>query len=127
VGPLDGRNAAIADTRISTNENSTHRLRPQNQRVSFSPMSIWEKLITSPDLGPRTGSPLVRAALGLLALNFALHTIYYGAVALNKSAPYRYIYFADHPIVVSLLCICALLAAAWGLTDARARYLMHDR
>jgi len=90
-------------------------------------MTVWEKLITSPDWGPRTGSPLVRAALGLWALDFALHTISYGAIGLNKSAPYRYIYFADHPIVVSLLCICALVAAAWGLADARARYLMHDR
>ena len=90
-------------------------------------MSIWEKLITSPDYGPRTVSPLVRAAFGLLALNFALHTIYCGAIGLNKSAPYRYIYFADHPIVVTLLCICALMSAAWGLADARAGYLVHDR
>lgn len=90
-------------------------------------MTIWEKLVTSPDWGPRTGSPLARAALGLCALYFALHTIFTGAIRLNKSGPIFYIHFADHPIVVSLTCIAALVAAAWGLADARARYRMHDQ
>jgi hypothetical protein len=88
-------------------------------------MNIWEKLITSPDCGPRTGSPLARAALGLCALYFALHTIFTGAISMNKSRPILYIHFADHPIVVSVTCIAALVAAAWGLADARARYCMH--
>ena len=89
-------------------------------------MTVWEKLITSPDCGPRTGSPLARAALGLCALYFALHTVSTGAIRLHKSNP-TYIHFADHPIVVSLTCIAALVAAAWGLADARARYRMHKR
>jgi hypothetical protein len=75
-------------------------LRYQNQCVSCSSMTVWEKLITSPDWGPRTGSPLARAALGLCALYFALHTIFTGAIRMNKAAPIFYIHFADHPIVV---------------------------
>jgi hypothetical protein len=90
-------------------------------------MTIWEKLITSPDCGPRTGSPLARAAFGLCALFFAIHTAFTGAIPMNKSRPVSYIYFADHPIVVSLICIAALVSAAWGLADARERYCMHDQ
>jgi hypothetical protein len=90
-------------------------------------MTVWEKLITSPDWGPRTGSPLARAALGLGALFFALHTISTGAIRLLKAGPIYYIYFADHPVVVSLTCIAALVSAAWGLADARARYRMHGQ
>jgi fumarate reductase subunit C len=74
-----------------------------------------------------TGSPLARGALGLFALYFALHTIFTGAIAMNKSAPIRYLHFSDHPIVVSLTCITAIVAAAWGLADACARYRMHGQ
>ena len=90
-------------------------------------MSIWEKLINSPDCGPRTGSPLARAALGLCALYFALHAIITGAIRVDKAVPATYIHFSDHPKTYALTCIAALVAAAWGLADARARYLMHDR
>lgn len=90
-------------------------------------MNFWEKLVNDPECGPRSGSPLARAALGLGFLFFALYTIVTGAIRISKAGNGTYIHFSDHPNIFILTCILAMLVAVWGLTNARKRYLMHEK
>ncbi len=91
------------------------------RRVNF-----WEKLINDPACGPRSASPLARAAIGLGFLFFELHILVTGAIRVGKAGDGIYIHFADHPRTFVLACIAVALVAAWGITNARKRYLMHD-
>jgi len=89
-------------------------------------MNFFEKLINDPERGPRTGSPLARAALGLGLMFFDLHTVATGAIRTSKAGNGTYIQFSDHPQAFVLTCIGAAVAALWALTSARKRYLLHD-
>ena len=89
-------------------------------------MNLWEKLITDPELGPRSGSPLVRAVFGLGLLFFECHTLFTGAIQINRHDPRVYIHFSDHPKTFVLTCIAVGIGALWALSSARKRYLMHD-
>lgn len=89
-------------------------------------MNFWEKLITDPGLGPRSGSPLARAAIGLGLLFFDLHMIFTDSIRIDKAGNGTYIHFADHPKTIVFTCILVTLGAVWALANARKRYLMHD-
>jgi len=89
-------------------------------------MNRWEKLTTDPRLGPRSASPLARAALGLGLLFFDLHIIFTDSIRIGKAGNGTYIHFADHPKTLVFTCIGVTLVAIWALSSARKRYLMHD-
>jgi len=90
-------------------------------------MKFWEKLINNPESGPWTGSPLVRAALGLGMLFFALYTYITDSIRISKAGDGVYIHFADHPKTFVVTIVLAALVAAWAFADAWKRYLLHCR
>ena len=90
-------------------------------------MNFWEKLIEDPEMGPRTGSPLARVAIGLGLLLFDMHILITGAIQEGKGANATHIHYSDHPKTFTLTVIMVTLGAVWGLVTARQRYLMHDR
>jgi hypothetical protein len=88
-------------------------------------VNFWQKLINDPEYGPRTGSPLARAALGLGLLFFATHTFITDSIRISKAGDGVYIHFADHPKTFVVTIVGTVLVAAWALANARKRYLMH--
>jgi hypothetical protein len=88
-------------------------------------VNFWGKLVNDPELGPWTGSPLARAALGLGLLFFALYTCITDSIRVSKAGDGVYIHFADHPKVFVATIVCVVFVAVWGLASARKRYLMH--
>ena len=90
-------------------------------------MNFWQKLTEDPEMGPRTGSPLARVAIGLGLLLFDMHILITGAIQEGKGVNATHIHYSDHPKTFTLTVIVVTLGAAWGLVTARKRYLMHDR
>ena len=89
-------------------------------------MKIWEKLVNDPGHGPRTGSPLAHAALGMGLLAFALHVFITDSIRVSRAGDGVYIHFADHPKTFVTTVVCTLLASGWNLVSARKRYLKHS-
>jgi len=88
-------------------------------------VNFLEKLVNDPECGPRTGSPLARAALGAGSLFFAFHTFITDSIRLRKTGDGIYIHFADHPKTFIATIVGAAVVGVWGLTNARRRYRMH--
>ena len=90
-------------------------------------MNLWEKLTQDPEAGPRIGSPLGRAAVGVGLLFCDLHSLVTGSIQEGKGPNATFIHFSDHPKTFVLSLVAMAAGAIWGLTTARQRYLMHDR
>ena len=88
-------------------------------------MDIWEKLISDPEAGPRTRSPLAFGVLGIGLSFLFFNTVITGDLQVSRYSQVP-IHFSDHPITFVLSCIMALFGAVWGLVNSRKRYLMHD-
>lgn len=88
-------------------------------------MNFLKKMLNDPERGPRSNSPLLRAAIGLGLLFFDLHIIFTDSIRIGKAGNGTYIHFADHPKTLIFTCIWVTLGAVWALRSARYRYLMH--
>jgi hypothetical protein len=90
-------------------------------------MKPWKKLITDPEFGGLRGTPLFRAAIGIVLAWFELDALMFGTIQLGRKSSGQYLYFSDHHIIFPLLCVAFGLGAVWAFANAWKRYLMHDK
>jgi hypothetical protein len=88
-------------------------------------MTLWEKLTSDPDRGPRIRSPLPAGIAGVMLIFITLRSIVEDRWQLGKGPNPRVIHFEDHPKTFILACVAYLLLGAGALWYARRQFLRH--
>ena len=90
-------------------------------------MNSWDKFTSDPDgLGVR-GSPFVRVLVGLGFIGLDIEAIWTGDIKLGKHDNSEHLLFSSSPFAFIVACAVLALMAAWALSSARDRYLMHGK
>ena len=90
-------------------------------------MTFWEKLTSDPVGADWRGSPLVRVVVGLALIGLDVEAIWTGDIKLGKHDNSEHLQFSDRPVMFFVACAGLALMAAWALSSARQRYLMHGK